>query len=68
VVTGDEFASILAGRIPGWRTTQRSIYNCQAALAMRKQRLRREGKDTQQDPLAQAWREDIASLRFTADG
>ncbi len=62
-VTPVELVAIQAGRMPAWRTRERAIYHCQAALALHKHRLRHEGKDPLLDPLAQAWREDIANLR-----
>lgn len=62
-VTSGEYAVIQAGRMPAWRTPARAIYQCQAFLALRKQRLHRDGQEIQQDALLQAWREDIASLR-----
>jgi protease PrsW len=69
-VTPREYADIVADRIFRTRRIQMmrprasaALVNAQHELAFRKRRLKDDGQNPQQDPVAVAWRREIARLR-----
>jgi RsiW-degrading membrane proteinase PrsW (M82 family) len=72
-ITPLEYRDIVADRMLRTRRIDRmhprrsaALVNAQHELAFRKRRVRDEGNDPDQDPIAAAWRQDIRRLRAAA--
>jgi RsiW-degrading membrane proteinase PrsW (M82 family) len=66
-VTPEEYQEILRQRPYRSRGGPPELVNAQDELALRKWYVLREGRDPDQDPVVQAWREDLRALREADD-